>query len=105
MSLDMYTDQYTDQYPSIPGVVSDRALPVIQVLVDWVNNPLGSGALAGNNWTDISTYVRLDQGINLSRGRQDNISAVQPGRCTFTVHNDDGRFTPGASGSPYSPGV
>lgn len=79
--------------------------PSIKVLVDWTNNPLGSGASAGTDFTDISSYVRLDQGVTITRGRQDNISSVQPGRCTFTVVNDDGRFTPGYSGSPYAPGV
>lgn len=81
------------------------ALPGVQVLVDWSNNPIGPDATAGNNFTDISVYVKLDAGVNISRGRQDNISVVQPSRCTFTVHNDDGRFSPSSSASPYYPGV
>ena len=81
------------------------ALPQIQVLVDWVNNPIGAGAVAGSNWTDISVYVSYTRGINISRGRQDNISVVQPSRCTISLMNDDGRFTPGNSASPYFPGV
>lgn len=81
------------------------ALPDIQVLVDWLNNPIGASANAGANFTDISVYVKVSAGVNITRGRQDNISVVQPSRCTFTVHNDDGRFTPGSTGSPYAPGV
>jgi hypothetical protein len=80
-------------------------LPQVQVLVDWVNNPIGVNAVAGNNFTDISAYVLLSQGVNIARGRQDNISVVQPSRCTFTLTNDDGRFTPGKTSSPYFPGV
>lgn len=79
--------------------------PTVQILVDWTNNPIGSGATAGSNFVDISQYVRLDSTVTVSRGRQDNISTVQPGRCTFTVDNSSGRFTPGNSGSPYFPGV
>lgn len=81
------------------------ALPEVQVLVDWENNPIGPDAIAGNNFTDISQWVKLSEAIDMSRGRQDNISVVQPSRCTVTVHNDDGRFTPGSMASPYFPGV
>lgn len=77
----------------------------VKVLVDWVNNPLGAGAAAGGDFTDISDYVSLAAGVRITRGREDNISSVQPSRCTFTVTNDDGRFTPNKSTSPYSPGV
>lgn len=81
------------------------ALPAVQVLVDWDNNPIGAGATAGANFTDISVYVKLSEGVSMGRGRQDNMSVVQPSRCTFTVANDDGRFTPGSAASPYFPGV
>lgn len=79
--------------------------PKVKVLVDWTNNPIGPGAVAGNNFVDISSFVRLDMPVSISRGRQDNISAVQAGRCTFTVDNSSGRFTPGNTASPYFPGV
>lgn len=102
--LDTYSLTYLDTY-GVPSVSSFSTLPNLQIKIDWVNNPIGSGAVAGSNWTDISAYVRLDQGVTITRGRQDNISTVQPGRCTFTVANDDGRFTPNLSTSPYSPGV
>lgn len=75
----------------------------VQVLVDWVNPAYGTNATGGSDWTDISDYVREDQPITITRGRQDNISTVQPGRATFTVDNSDGRFTPGLSSSPYYP--
>lgn len=79
--------------------------PNIQILVDWTNSPIGADAIAGTNFVDISDFARLDLGVNMSRGRQDNISSVQPSRCTFTVDNSGGRFTPGKSSSPYYPGV
>lgn len=75
--------------------------PTVQVLVDWVNPAFGAGATGGAAWTDISGYVRTDQPLSISRGRQDNISQVQPGRASIVVDNSDGRFTPGLSSSPY----
>jgi hypothetical protein len=79
--------------------------PRVQILVDWTNSPIGSGSIAGTNFVDISSYVRRDLGINITRGRQDAISAVQPGRLTFTVDNSTGNFTPQNSSSPWYPGV
>lgn len=47
-------------------------------------------------WVDISSYVRMGDGILYSWGRADETSRAQPGALTFTVNND-GRFTPGSS--------
>jgi hypothetical protein len=48
-------------------------------------------------WTDISQYcmVRDDQGgILIERGRQDEASEVDAGRCTLELDNTDLRFSP-----------
>lgn len=72
-----------------------------QVLVDWINPAIGQNATAGSAWTDITPWVRLDQPLNITRGRQDNISQVQPGNANFTIENNSGWFTPRKTGSPW----
>ncbi|MFE9309522.1 hypothetical protein ACFYM5_17755 [Streptomyces sp. NPDC006706] len=56
-------------------------------------------------WTDISQYVSTARGINISRGAADELSETQPGTATLSLDNQDGRFTPGNSASPYYPFV
>lgn len=57
-------------------------------------------------WTDISQYADgVVQGIQISRGASDELSETQPGTATLHLDNQDGRFTPGNSASPYYPFV
>ncbi|MFS8200472.1 LamG-like jellyroll fold domain-containing protein (plasmid) [Streptomyces sp. CWNU-52B] len=56
-------------------------------------------------WTDISRYVDMVQGITITRGGSDELSETQPGTASLRLDNQDGRFTPGYSGSPYFPFV
>ncbi|WP_314411358.1 LamG-like jellyroll fold domain-containing protein [Streptomyces kroppenstedtii] len=56
-------------------------------------------------WTDITRYADMVRGINITRGAADELSETQPGTATLTLDNDDGRFTPGNSLSPYAPFV
>lgn len=56
-------------------------------------------------WVDVSAYVEAQSVINISRGRADELSAIQPSRMTVILDNRDGRFTPGNTGSPYYPNV
>lgn len=56
-------------------------------------------------WTDITHYVDLIAGIAIGRGAQDELSETQPGTCTLTLDNSDGRFSPGLASSPYYPNV
>lgn len=58
----------------------------------------------GVTWTDVSAYVRLAEGIRITRGRGDEQGDVQPGVMSLTLIND-GRFTPGTPTSPYYPNV
>ncbi|MGW0372560.1 hypothetical protein ACWDZW_27460 [Streptomyces coeruleorubidus] len=55
--------------------------------------------------TDITQYVDLARGIDISRGAQNELSEIQPGTCTLTLDNSDGRFTPNRPSSPYYPYV
>lgn len=60
-------------------------------------------------WTDISSYVLTTgdgQPIQITGpARQDESSDTTPSQCSLTLINDDGRFTPGNSSSPYYPNV
>lgn len=56
-------------------------------------------------WVDVSPYVEAQSFISISRGRADELGAVQPSRMVVALDNRDGRFTPGNTGSPYYPNV
>lgn len=63
-------------------------------------------AAASITWTDITQFVDINAAsVNITRGAQDDQSEVQPGGCTLTLDNSDGRFTPGRAASPYYPNV
>lgn len=46
---------------------------------------------------DVTTKVRMVDGISITRGRGDEQSTVQPGKMTLTFDNTDGRFTLGST--------
>ena len=56
-------------------------------------------------WVDVTQYLRASPGIDISRGRQDSFGDIQPSRCTLTLDNTNGRFTPGNTSSVYYPNV
>lgn len=56
-------------------------------------------------WTDITAYVRVEQGIRIARGRQDEQSGPVPATCAMTLDNADGRFTPSYTSGAYYPYV
>lgn len=56
-------------------------------------------------WVDLSTYVEADSPIEISRGREDELSEIQPSRLKLILDNSDGRFTPGNASSTYYPNV
>jgi hypothetical protein len=56
-------------------------------------------------WTDITTYVDTVTGVTITRGASDELSETQPGTASLRLDNQDGRFTPGYSPSPYYPFV
>lgn len=74
-----------------------------QVQIDWQSNSLQPSGTLLRLATDATPFVKMDEGISLTRGRQDNISEVQPGTLTFTLDNNTGWFTPDSDGSPYYP--
>lgn len=56
-------------------------------------------------WTDITPYVDLAAGLTITRGAQEELADTQPGTCSLTLDNSDGRFSPGRASSPYYPNV
>lgn len=76
-------------------------LPTVKVEIAFATTPDDPSPA----WVDVSQWVRVQPGITITRGRQDQFSEVQPSKCTLTLINSDGRFTPGNVNSPYYPNV
>ncbi|MFE7444564.1 hypothetical protein ACFU7X_29415 [Streptomyces chartreusis] len=60
---------------------------------------------SGPAFIDVSQYVDLPKGIDITRGAQEELSEIQPSTCQIPLDNSDGRFTPGQASSPYYPNV
>ena len=54
------------------------------------------------SWTDITSRVKS---VQITRGRDDVLAQVQTGTAQISVTNDDGRFSPGNTGSTLYPHV
>lgn len=72
-------------------------MPTITVEVAFTTDP---GATP--TWTDISAY---QEEFVVHRGRADDQSAFGPGQLQLTLANEDRRFDPAYTSSPYSPNV
>jgi hypothetical protein len=48
----------------------------------------------GSTWTDITSDVRAEQQIRITRGRSDWGQDVDPGTCTLTLDNNTGKYSP-----------
>ncbi|MGA5435485.1 hypothetical protein ACPCIZ_12925 [Streptomyces cellulosae] len=55
----------------------------------------------GDTWTDITSYVYYRDGITITRGRSGEGSQMETSRCSFTLNNRDGRFSPRNPHGPY----
>lgn len=64
----------------------------VQILIDWNNPTFQTGAAAGQMFMDVTPWVRLDIGVDYTRGRQDAVSQIQAGSATFSLQNDTGTF-------------
>jgi hypothetical protein len=60
----------------------------------------------GSEWvfTEVTTDVRIEQGIHVKHGRGDEASASQPATAVFTLDNRDGKYSLGGR-SPYWPNI
>lgn len=79
--------------PEPPG----GGFPAVQVEVAFTTNPF-----ATPTWTDISQYVIAGR---RERGRQRERQRMEAGRLFLKVRNEDRRFEPEFTASPYSPNV
>lgn len=61
--------------------------------------------LASVVWTDVSTYVNAEEGLDIARGRPDELADVEPSSLALTLDNRDGRFTPENAAGAYYPDV
>ena len=52
-------------------------------------------------WVDITSFVYYRDMINITRGKRDEASSLDPSSCTFTINNRDGRFSPRNPTGPY----
>ncbi|NJP75011.1 hypothetical protein HCJ99_30140, partial [Streptomyces sp. C1-2] len=51
-------------------------------------------------WTDITQDVYTRDGLHIARGRSDEAGVVDPGKCSMTLNNRDGKYSPR---NPLSP--
>ncbi|MGW5429947.1 carbohydrate binding domain-containing protein [Streptomyces sp. NPDC004059] len=58
-------------------------------------------SLDGATWTDITSDVRAEQQVQITRGRSDWGQQVDYGRCSLTLGNADGRYSPRNPSGPY----
>lgn len=69
-------------------------MPTFQVLLDDATN-------SGTFPYDITSYVRLVDGVTVTRGRGDEFEDIQPSTLSMTLENLDGRFTLGSTVGGY----
>ncbi len=69
--------------------------PTLKVEIAFDDDPL----TVSPTWTDVTAYVRDSPGVQISRGRPTELDTFTPGRCSFTLDNNDGEFSPLNSGS------
>lgn len=51
-------------------------------------------SLDGTTWTDVTSDVRGEQQVRITRGRSDWGQQVDAGRCSLVLGNTDGRYSP-----------
>jgi hypothetical protein len=62
-------------------------------------------AISAQVWTDITPWLDVQAGVQITRGRPDEFGQIVPSQMSLTLDNSDGRFTPNRAGSPYYPNV
>ncbi len=113
MPLSGYADpEYGDESYGSGGAFfgfPNTPLPAFQVLVAFQNNATDDpalitgvaapGDLGGVNvWSDITPYV---ESYTTHRGRQHELDHFEAAKLTLEVNNNDGRFNPWNTASPY----
>ena len=75
--------------------------PVLKVEIAFATAPLNTLP----TWTDVTSYVRLRDGVDIRRGRNDEFTNDTPGTLTLTLANRDRRFDPLYAAGAYNPNV
>lgn len=85
--------------PAVFGtaVFGDSAFGVVSTLAGRVELFINSA------WTDVTQYVRFENGVLITRGRQDEQSSPTSATCRLTLDNADGRFSPTNTSGAYYP--
>src|SRR6188768_177959 len=67
------------------------------------NTPLDidTSMLINGTWTDVTSYVRAANGINIRGGRSSEQARISAAEANFTLNNRDGRFSNRNPLSPY----
>lgn len=73
-------------------------LPTLKVEVAWENDPF----TATPTWTDVTAYTRQ---VSINRGKASLFDRMSAGTCSVVLNNNDGRFDPNNTLSPYAPYV
>jgi len=91
---------------SAPGVASGTAgLQGPQTTVDVAFNAGYGTPATARVWTDVTDRVRHSPGISITAWRGNESETAQPNRCSLTLANDGGDFTPGKTAGAYYPNV
>lgn len=91
-----------------PGATAAEFPIPIEFAVEMAFGADVSGDAQQWEWTDVTERCFKDASpspISIDRGRQDEMSQVQPGSCSIQFDNPDGALTPGNAASPYHPYV
>jgi hypothetical protein len=62
--------------------------PVVELLLDGI-------------WTNVTSDVRLADGVNITRGRAEEAETSDPATCNLTFNNRDGKYSPRNPTGPY----
>jgi len=87
------------------GTTAPSTLLRPAAIVEIAFNAGYSTPAASRVWTDVTQYVRIVDGIDITHGRQDEQGQADANSCRLVLNNSDGRFTPGLATSPYYPNV
>src|SRR5690606_24993523 len=55
----------------------------------------------GGTWVDVTEDLRMSSGVDITRGRQDEASEVNPGKCTLVLNNRHGKYSEFNPDGPY----
>lgn len=73
------------------------AQPTLKVEIAFVSDALDTAP----TWVDVSSKVRSDPAVQITRGRPSERAQFSAGTCRLTLNNRDRRFDPSYSSGPY----